>query len=251
MAKGHDNIAAIGSEKLNEKWGVSFKPLLRREDQHDEVAVLKDNLRMYRNGSTADWDSVPKLDGNNTPLFDADTEANVIRFQKLESLQADGIYGQASRNKMAAKIGKSSKGFVRLHPGDQSHYINYNDTPEGLRADSVYELDHSWVTAETLNVLEKLADQFYKERNIRLEINDCSLIDGANTPEHASHQSGRELDIRNAGFSAEDEKKFLEICLAEDMVEGVLFHTLHGLTGDKLRADACHKDHFHVVIVAQ
>ncbi|MGQ3480100.1 hypothetical protein [Paenibacillus sp. TY11] len=55
---------------------------------------MKENLRFYRTRSDADWMDVPKLSGNTSNL-DAQTELNLIKFQELEGLRADGIYGQA------------------------------------------------------------------------------------------------------------------------------------------------------------
>ncbi|MGW8444248.1 hypothetical protein ACWGXJ_25385 [Paenibacillus sp. S33] len=62
MSKGHGNIAAIGTEALNKEWGTSFKTFLKLGDSHDEISVLKENLRKYR--SNADWTSVLYLEGN-------------------------------------------------------------------------------------------------------------------------------------------------------------------------------------------
>ncbi|MGM1020399.1 MAG: hypothetical protein ACQEXV_07620 [Bacillota bacterium] len=93
----------------------------------------------------------------------------------------------------------------------------------------------------------QLADSFHGASGKALQINDCSLIDGAVTPEHSSHQTGKAFDIRNFGFSTEEEKKFLEICLEHSKISKVLFYDLHGLPSGKLEEDICHKDHFHVV----
>lgn len=249
MAKGHGNVAAIGSEKLNAKWNTNFKPSLQKGDMHPEVTVLKSNLQSYRFQTMGDWSTVPELTGNVSESFDEYTEQNLIKFQQMEGLEADGIYGQASRNKLATRIGKSVKGYVRLASPNGSYYINFNDTKEGLKKDADFKLDHSWVTIEAANVIDQLAKTYHAATNRILEINDCSLIDGEDTPEHETHQTGREIDIRNVGMSPKEEKKFLELCIENPGVKIVYFHNLYSMSSSKLKMDSKHKDHFHVETV--
>ncbi|MNW39905.1 hypothetical protein D3C74_170070 [compost metagenome] len=80
--------------------------------------------------------------------------------------------------------------------------------------DKLFLLDHSWLTKDALKTVSQLADSFRTATSVSkiLEINDCSLIDGEDTPEHDSHQTGTIMDIRNSGMTEEEEKKFLEIC---------------------------------------
>lgn len=245
MSKGHANIAAIGTAKLNTFWGTNYLTSLKKGNVHAEVAVLKENLRTYRANSDAKkWNGVPSLANNKTTTFDADTEDNLKKFQELEGLTADGIYGQRSRNRMAAKVGESPKGYVRV--GDTTHYINYNDTDSGISGDSEYRLDHSWVTPQTLTALGRLAKSFYNSTSKKLQINDCSLIDGEDTPEHAGHQDGKQADIRNAPMTSSEEKTFLQACVDDSDVVSVRFHTKHNINSNKIIVDSSHSDHFHV-----
>ncbi|WP_161557020.1 peptidoglycan-binding protein [Paenibacillus amylolyticus] len=128
--------------------------------------------------------------------FDANTEANVKQFQALVGLDADGIFGARSRNYMAAAIGISPMGWVRVLSQTES-LINYNYTPDGARADGVEkscQLDHSWVTTTTSQTLKEIANKFFQQTNYRLQINDCSLIDGHHTPEHSKHDDRKTID---------------------------------------------------------
>lgn len=248
MSKGQGNIAAIGTSALNNKWGTTYKEILRRDDIHMEVAVLKNNLREYRSHSSEDWNNIPDITDVSSEIFDEQTEKNLIQFQKIEGLIADGIYGQSSRNRMAAKIGVSPKGFIRLDSPVGGTYVNFNDTKEGMDKDKTYLLDHSWLTKEALQTVSQIADSFYTTTSRTLEINDCSLIDGEDTPEHEGHQTGKVMDIRNAGMDEEQERKFLEICSGHAQITKILFHKNHGIVSEKIILEANHNDHFHVEI---
>lgn len=250
MSKGHANIAAIGTAALNKVWKTDYKSILRRDDSHAEVAILKNNLKEYRAHSSEDWTSIQEILDVLSEIFDEHTEQNLIQFQKLEDLNADGIYGQSSRNRMAAKIGVSPKGFVRLDSPAGGAFINFNDTKDGMAKDKDFLLDHSWLTKEALNTVSQLADSFRKATSSSkiLEINDCSLIDGEDTPEHESHQTGTIMDIRNSGMTAEEEKKFLEICTENAQVKKVLFHKKYDIASDKIKPEPKHHDHFHIEI---
>ncbi|WP_060859919.1 peptidoglycan-binding protein [Paenibacillus riograndensis] len=249
MSKGQGNIAAIGTAVLNTKWGTNYKELLRKGDSHAEVAVLKENLRNYRSGSRGDWSKIPEIKDVSPETFDEQTEQNLIQFQGFENLTADGVYGQSSRNRMAARIGVSSKGFIRLESPPGASYINFNDTKEGMKKDQKYLLDHSWLTKEAVHTLGQLADSFRTATGKKLEINDCSLIDGEDTPEHKGHQTGKEVDIRNAGMTAEEEKTLLELCSGNEQIKTVFFHEKYGIVSDKITLDAEHNDHFHVDVL--
>ncbi len=124
--------------------------------------------------------------------------------------------------------------------------IHNNDTSGGLSSDVTYKLDHGWVTSQTRDTLSTLGSNFLNAMGKKIEVNDCTLIDGVDTPEHSTHTSGKEIDIRNSGMSAAEEKKFLEICVADANVSRVLFYTKHGLTSSKIIVRADHSDHFHV-----
>lgn len=250
MARGHANIAAVGTATLNSKWNTTFKTSYKKDDVHAEVAVLKQNLRDYRAlypANSPNWTGVPSLNNNTSTTFDANTETVLKKFQSLEGLTSDGIYGQGSRNRMAAKVGVSPKGFVRVSNG--TNYINYNDTSGGLSGDSEYRLDHSWVTPATRNIIVALADAFYAATSKKLEINDCSLIDGTESPEHNTHKTGKEIDVRNAGLTAAQEKAFLKACIDHADVQRVIFHTKHSLSDPNGKIEtgiSGHDNHFHV-----
>lgn len=246
MAAGHNNVAAVGTSASNAHYGTNFLGSYRQGISHAQVAVLKDNLRAYRGAApTCLWSEAASLAGNTSPIFDADTEANLMVFQRNEHLTVDGIYGAASRNAMHRVIGISPKGWVRISnsmPGS----MNYNDTPAGLSSDASYKLDHSWATSRTRDTMYSLGHDFYREYSKAIELNDASLIDGADTPEHVGHRNGRVIDIRNSGMTAGQEAKFLELCAAHPNVARVLFHTKHGRSSTKLAYAPGHNDHFHV-----
>ncbi|MGW8444247.1 hypothetical protein ACWGXJ_25380 [Paenibacillus sp. S33] len=124
---------------------------------------------------------------------------------------------------MSASIGLSPIGFIRLDSPAAALYNNYNDTKEGLRADNKYLLDHSWLTEQTRDIMIKLAQSFFTTKNKKLEINDCSLIDGEATPEHEGHRRGVEMDIRNRWMNDDEEKAFLQICANHPKVSKVYF----------------------------
>ncbi|CAH1189937.1 hypothetical protein PAECIP111893_00035 [Paenibacillus plantiphilus] len=246
MAAGHNNVAAVGTSASNAYFTKSFLSSYSQGVSHAQVVILKDNLRTYRKSTPSDlWTGIASLSGNTSPLFDADTGANLAVFQRNEDLITDGIYGAASRNAMHRTIGLSSKGWVRVlksAPG----YMNYNDTPNGLAADAAYKLDYSWVTSTTRDTLHALGYDFYLNTGKKIEVNDASLIDGVQSPEHSTHKSGKEMDIRNNRMTAAQEKKWLELCIAHSNVKRIIFHTKHGLTSGKVVIDAHHQDHFHI-----
>lgn len=246
MAAGHNNVAAVGTSASNTEYGTSFLSSYSQGVSHAQVAILKDNLRTYR-GITPSylWSGVASLSGNTSNSFDADTKANLMVFQGNEGLTADGVYGQASRNAMHRMIGISPNGWVRVFKSTPA-YINYNDTTTGLAAEYEYLLDYSWVTSTTRDTLYSLGYDFYSNYSKKIEINDASLIDGAQPPEHLTHKTGLEVDIRNSGMTSPQEKKFLEICIANPNVKRVLFYTKHGLTSTKIEIRADHDDHFHI-----
>ncbi|MEK4372511.1 hypothetical protein [Paenibacillus sp. FSL R5-0473] len=119
-----------------------------------------------------------------------------------------------------------------------------------MSKDKDFLLDHSWLTKESLNTLSQLADSFRTATSSSkiLEINDCSSIDGEDTPEHESHQTGTIMDIRNSGMTADEEKKFLAICSENAQVKKVLFHKKYDIASDKIKLEPKHHDHFHIEI---
>jgi len=249
MSWGHGNVAAIGTSSLNSYANTNFKTTYRLGDIHSEIPYLKQNLRDYRfeyekYGGT-DFSGIPSLSGNTTQTFDNATEANLKVFQMLEGLTQDGIYGQASRNRMMFAEGVSSEGLVRLAPYT-STYINYNDTSSGLSADSTYRLDHSWLYPSAMATLGELALGFKNTTGKKLEINDCCLINNENTPEHASHADGKDADIRSTVLTTAQQKTFLQLCVDNPGVAQVLFGTNHGIISSKIVVRADHADHFHV-----
>lgn len=246
MAAGHNNVAAVGTTDSNQFYTTNFQSTYRLGNSHAQVSVLKDNLRTYRSITPSYlWTSVPSLAGNTSNTFDSDTDANLKTFQQNEGLTDDGIYGAESRNSMHRMIGVSPESYVRVFKSTAG-YTNYNDTTNGLSGDSKFKLDYSWVTSTTRDTLYSLGYSFYQSYSKKIEINDCSLIDGALTPEHQTHRSGKEIDVRNYGMTAAQEKKFLELCVANSNVRQVIFYTNHGLTSSKIKVDAKHNDHFHV-----
>lgn len=245
MAKGHGNIAAIGTATLNTVWGTNFLSTLSMGTTHTEVSVLKENLRAYKVKFPYYFYSVPSLNGNTSTLFDTNTDLNLKAFQISEGITQDGIYGQSSRNRMSLRVGTSSKGFVRLIPST-SNYINFNDTSAGMIGDATYKLDHSWVTSSTRSALESIASDFKNVTGKKLEINDCSLIDGANTPEHSSHENGKDVDIRNNNLTQTEQTAVLNACAANSSVERILYYSKLGSTSTKIVIDSGHSSHFHV-----
>ncbi|MFC0212231.1 peptidoglycan-binding domain-containing protein [Paenibacillus chartarius] len=247
-AAGHSNVAAVGTSSSNSFYGVSYQSTYSFGQTHTQIGILKNNLKAWRAyGSNESYFTGVAQITSTTNYFDQATVDNLKVFQRVKGLTADGIYGAASRNAMHAAIGSSPKGYVRV--GNSSYYINYNDTATGLSGDSTYKLDHSYVTPSTLTTIGQVAQSFYSSYAKKLEINDASLIDGADTPEHSSHQDGKSVDIRNAGMTAAQEKKFLEIAVANANVSKVLFYTNHGLTSTKIEVRADHADHFHLSTV--
>lgn len=191
------------------------------------------------------FSGVPSLTGNTTQTFDSDTKSNLEKFQQLEGLSVDGVYGAASRNRMSLAVGDSSQDYVRLN-AYTSTYINYNDTSAGISGDATYKLDHSWLTSSALSTISQLASSFKSSSGKKLEINDCCLIDGENTPEHASHENGKDADVRNAGLSTSEQQAFLNACVSNSGVQQVIYYTNHGISSSKIVIDANHDDHFHV-----
>ncbi|WP_052770038.1 peptidoglycan-binding protein [Paenibacillus sp. IHB B 3415] len=246
MAAGHNNVAAVGTANSNSIYGTNFLGVYSQGSTHAQVAVLKANLRQYRSITPSYlWTSTPSLEGNTSNTFDAATTANLKVFQSNSGLTADGSYGAGSRNAMHASIGVSPRGWVRIFKST-SGYINYNDTVVGLANDATYKLDHAWCTSSCRDTLYSIGYAFYSTYSKLIEVNDGSLMDGADTPEHSTHQTGREVDIRNAGLTAAEAKKFLEICVANANVSRVIYYTNHGLTSSKIYIRADHADHFHV-----
>ncbi|MCG7408937.1 peptidoglycan-binding protein [Paenibacillus sp. ACRRX] len=248
-AAGHNNVAAVGTAASNTKYGTSFQSTYALGQTHAQVAVLKQNLKDWRayGSNESYFAGVAKITSTNGN-FDQATKDNLKVFQTVKGLTSDGIYGAGSRNALHAAIGSSPVGYVRLK--DTSHYINYNDTTAGIAADASYKLDHSWVTPATKTALDQVASSFYSTYSKKLEINDGSLIDGDDTPEHAGHRNGKNLDIRNkfgtTAMTPAQEKKFLEIAIANSSVTKIRFSNTYGLTSSKLIQDSTHADHFHL-----
>ncbi|MFD1738842.1 peptidoglycan-binding protein [Bacillus salitolerans] len=246
MAAGHNNVAAVGTSDSNAEYGTNFKSTYRLGDSHEQVAVLKANLRDYRGKTPSNlWIGIPSLIGNTSTYFDSATDDNLAVFQMNEGLTVDGIYGNSARSAMHAFLGVSPLGFVRVYKSTYG-YSNYNDTSSGLSADAKYKLDHSWVTSATRNTLAEIGQQYRDIFGTKIELNDGCLIDGENTPEHSTHEDGKDMDIRNAGMTAAQEKKLLEILIANSNVDKVLFYKNHGLSSSKIIVRSDHADHFHV-----
>ncbi|WP_243734972.1 peptidoglycan-binding domain-containing protein [Paenibacillus turpanensis] len=247
---GTNGIAAVGTSALNSKWGTNFQSTYSLGQTHAQIGVLKENLKKWRSYNPSLFTGVQAITSTSN-YFDQATKDNLIVFQKAKGLTADGIYGAASRNAMHASMGVSPKGWVRI--ANTSYYINYNDTKAGLAADAAYKLDHSWVTTSTKSTLDSIAKSFYSAYSKKLEINDASLMDGYDTPEHATHMDGKSVDVRNkfgtTAMTAAQEKKFLELAVANPNVKEVLFYKNHGLTSAKIKVRADHADHFHLTTV--
>ncbi|MEK8132625.1 peptidoglycan-binding protein [Paenibacillus filicis] len=245
---GHSNVAAVGTADSNSFYGVSYQSSYSLGQTHAQIGVLKNNLKAWRayGNNESYFGTVPKITSTNN-TFDQATKDNLIVFQQVKGLTADGIYGAGSRNAFHAAIGSSPLGYVRV--GNTSYYINYNDTSEGLAKDIKYRLDHSYVTPSTKTTLDQVAQGFYNTYSKKLEVNDASLIDGADTPEHSSHQDGKSVDIRNAGLTDAQAKKFLELAVANSNVTKVYYYKNHGLTSSKIEIRADHADHFHLATI--
>lgn len=243
------NVCGICTASANKRFGTNFKTYYKQGDNHSEISKLKRNLRDYRNDiehyDRSAFSGVPSLSGNSSNYYDEATKLNVRRFQELEKLGADGIYGAESRNRMHLAVGVSSKGYQRLNT-ETSCYINYNDTKSGLRADSSTKLDHSWLTPKALSTLYQLASSFKNKTGQKLQINDCCLMDGADTPDHRTHEDGKDADIRSTVMSTSQQKTFLEICIAHPDVEKILFGYSRDLSSTKLKIRSDHRDHFHI-----
>lgn len=249
-AAGHHKLAAVGTSASNAIYGTNYYNYYSIGMSHAQIKVLKQNLKAWRAYGTNS-----KHFGNVAPItssngyFDQATKDNLMVFQKVKGLTADGVYGSATRNAFHASMGVSPKGFVRLK--DTAHYVNYNDTSVGISADAAYRLDHSWITSSGKTAIDQIASSFYSIYGQKLQLNDASLIDGAYTPEHSSHRSGKELDIRakfgSTAMTTAQQKKLLEIIVSNSNVERVLFHTKHGLTSSKIVVDSSHNGHIHIV----
>ncbi|MHA6482036.1 peptidoglycan-binding protein [Paenibacillus sp. strain BS8-2] len=250
MSYGHDNICAIGTTTSNAAFSTSFQSSYQQGNVHAEIPSLKQNIRDFRTqlGTAVEsflFGSLPSMTGNTSTTFDSGTKQNLMKFQEVVGITADGIYGQKTRNFMAAEVGVSSKGFVRLI-NSSYHYTLMGDTVAGLAANATYKQDLSWVTPSTFNTVESLAQAYYTATSKKIEVNNASLIDGKDIPFHDSHQSGKEIDFRNAGLTVAQEKAFLLACEANSNVQLVYFYTDHGLSLTKRQYLANHTDHFHV-----
>ncbi|WP_068773583.1 peptidoglycan-binding protein [Paenibacillus sp. FJAT-26967] len=244
-ASGHNNVAAVGTAASNTKYGTNYQGSYSLGQTHAQIAKLKQNLKDWRAyGSNSSYFTGVAAITSTDGTFDQATKNNLIVFQNVKGLTADGIYGAGSRNAMHAAIGSSPKGFVRIK--DTSYYINYNDTAAGLSADNTYKLDHSWLTSGSVTTLNSFAQGFYSTYSKKLEINDGSLIDGDDTPEHSTHQDGKGVDIRNAGLTVDQQKKVLQLAVDNPNISSILYYTNHGLTSSKIVIRADHDDHFHV-----
>lgn len=249
-AAGHYKLAAVGTSASNALYGTNYYNYYSIGMTHAQIKVLKQNLKAWRAYGTnsqhfVNVAPITSLDG----YFDQATKDNLKVFQAVKGLTADGVYGSATRNAFHASMGVSPKGFVRL--GSTATYENYNDTSSGIAADSAYRLDHSWVTRSVKTAIDQIASSFYSIYGKKLQINDASLIDGAYTPEHSSHRSGKELDIRmkfnSTVMTTAQQKKLLEIIVNNPNVERVLFYSKHGLTSSKIVLDSSHSGHVHIV----
>lgn len=249
-AAGHHQLAAVGSSASNALYGTNYYNYYKKGMTHYQIKVLKNNLkawRAYGNNAKHFTNVAPITSTNGT--FDQATENNLKVFQRVKGLTADGIYGAGTRNAFHASMGISPKGYVRLK--DTAHYINYNDTAVGLKADAAYRLDHSWIKPSVKTSLDQLASSFYSAYSKKLELNDASLIDGAYTPEHSSHVSGREIDIRarfgSSSMTTAQQKKLLQLAVNHPKVDKVFFYTKHGINSSKIVVNASHKTHYHIV----
>lgn len=246
MAAGHHNVAAVGTAASNAHFTKKFLASYCEGVSHPQVSVLKDNLRRYKSSTSIHlWSGAASLDGNTSDVFDADTKANLMVFQGNEKLTVDGVYGAASRNAMHRVIGESPLGWVRIHT-TMPVYINYNDTPAGLSKDAGYKLDHSWVTSAARDTLYSLAYDFYMIYGKKIEYNDASLIDGADTPEHKTHNNGKTVDVRTSGMTKGQETMFLQLCVDHPNVSKIIFYTNRGFASSKIAYAPGHKDHFHI-----
>lgn len=253
---GHASVAAVGTTASNNFFTTSSGTTINYQSSysfgqtHAQIAVLKQNLKNWRAfGTNENYFTGVAVITSTNGYFDQATKDNLKVFQTVKGLTSDGIYGAGSRNAFHGAFGGiSPKGYVRVT--NTLHYINYNDTIAGLSGDASYKLDHSWITPGAKTTLDQLASSFYTTYSKKLEINDGSLIDGVDTPEHEGHMDGKRLDVRNnfgtTAMTSAQEKKFLEICVANSNVSQVIFYTKHGLTSSKIVVQADHADHFHV-----
>lgn len=249
-AAGHYKLAAVGTSASNALYGTNYYNYYSIGMTHSQIKVLKENLkawRAYGNNSKHFVNVAPITSFNG--YFDQATKDNLKVFQAVKGLTADGVYGAATRNAFHASMGVSPKGYVRL--GTTSTYENYNDTATGIAADAAYRLDHSWITPTGKKGIDQIASSFYSIYGKKLQLNDASLIDGAYTPEHSSHRSGKELDVRakfgSTAMTTAQQKKLLEIIVSNPNVERVLYYTKHGLTSSKIVVNSSHSGHFHIV----
>jgi hypothetical protein len=228
---GHNNVAAIGVEGLPNT--------LQKGDSGTEVEYLQRNINTFADNTLFATECGIEFVSVNG-IFGTETENELVKLQTCLGLGADGVYGFFTRNSFHRHIGDSPVGFLRV--GDGTGYINYNDTSSGIEA-----LDHSWFTSNTRTTINEIGanwDNYYP--STPLHINDGSLIKGENTPDHSTHENGKDTDIRNANLTDAQEKTFLEIASSHPNVERILYYTDHGVTSSKIVIDSNHTDHFHV-----
>lgn len=109
----------------------------------------------------------------------------------------------------------------------------------------------SWLTPESYDILLGLAQELKQQTGKKIQVNDCCLIDGYDTPEHFTHTDGKDADIRNANMELNEEKIFLQLCIDNNSVQQVIYYTQYDLydSNDKIKIDSSHDDHFHVDFV--
>lgn len=212
--------------------------ILQIKDKGTLVLILQEKLNL-------------ELDG----IFGADTEKAVKEFQHKNKLRADGIAGDKTLELLGLNF---------------SRYVK-----NGTDTDVSWELPESGVGFKTYN-RELRGDQFGTKSTIqncidiakewslihpeiKIQFGDISLLYGGNTPDHATHEKGKDVDIRpmradfqyapityqDSKYSRSLTREFLK--LVKGKVRGVYFNDPVLIKEGLCKHAAGHSNHLHIM----
>lgn len=137
-------------------------------------------------------------------IFGRRTQAAVEAFQRQQGITVDGIVGSQTQGRLAGR----ADGFdddERTNPGRvmtpaelrrlNNTRVDHQMPDRGPGWQGYYSASRRWGTERTIETLKTVAARYNAATGQTLRIGDISLRGGGDIDGHASHETGRNVDI--------------------------------------------------------
>lgn len=197
-----------------------------------------------------------KLGIDSNGIFDQDTVTAVKEFQITHNLTADGIAGDKTLQTLGLDFSSYKKNGTNLDvswelPAQGVGFVAYNREARG----------DQFGTKETILKAQEIAKEWYKlHPEALIQYGDISYLYGGDTPDHATHEKGLDIDLRpfrkdakllgvtyqDSNYSQSLTREFLK--MIKGKVRGVYFNDPILIKEKLCSHSAGHQNHLHIMM---